>query len=60
MTDGTKTARVALSGNYLSSSWTLSSDGKGGTTVVDPTTSANWQDLKVGAGGWVTGIRHRP
>ena len=52
VTDGTKTARVALSGNYLSSSWTLSSDGRGGTTVVDP----NWQDLKVGGGGWVTGI----
>ena len=29
VTEGTKTARVALSGNYLSSSWTLSSDGKG-------------------------------
>jgi hypothetical protein len=54
--DGAKTARIALSGNYLSSTWTLSSDGNGGTTVVDPTTSANWQTLKVGGGGWVTGI----
>ena len=36
--DGAKTARIALSGDYLSSTWTLSSDGKGGTTVVDPTT----------------------
>ncbi len=56
VTDGAETARIALSGNYLSSTWTLSSDGKGGTTVVDPTTSANWQTLKVGGGGWVTGI----
>ena len=54
--DGAKTARIALSGDYLSSTWTLSSDGKGGTTVVDPTTSANWQTLDVGGGGWVTGI----
>jgi hypothetical protein len=38
VTDGAKTASIALSGNYLSSSWTLSSDDKGGTTVVDPTT----------------------
>ncbi len=34
VTDGTKTARVALSGNYLSSSWTLSSDGKGGNGMT--------------------------
>ena len=56
VTDGAKTARIALSGDYLSSTWTLSSDGKGGTTVVDPTTSTNWQTLDVGGGGWVTGI----
>jgi len=37
VTDGAKSARIALSGNYLSSTWTLSSDGKGGTSVVDPT-----------------------
>ena len=40
VTDGTKTARIALSGNYLSSTWTLSNDGKGGTSVVDPTLPA--------------------
>ena len=56
VTEGTKTARVALSGNYLSSSWTLSSDGKGGTVVVDP----NWQDLKVGGGGFVRGLDIAP
>ncbi len=40
VTDGTKTARVALSGDYLRSTWTLSSDGEGGTRVVDPTLPA--------------------
>ena len=60
VTDGAKTAHIALSGNYLSSTWTLSSDGKGGTTVVDPTTSANWQTLSVGAGGFVRGLDIAP
>ena len=36
VTDGTQTANIALSGNYLTSGWTLSSDGHGGTVVVDP------------------------
>ena len=40
VSDGTKTARIALSGNYLSSTWTVSNDGKGGTSVVDPTLPA--------------------
>src|SRR5204863_1711828 len=31
VTDGSRTANIALSGNYLSSGWTLSSDGHGGT-----------------------------
>ena len=56
VTDGAETARIALSGNYLSSTWTLSSDGKGGTVVVDP----NWQDLKVGGGGFVRGLDIAP
>src|SRR5208283_4971498 len=56
VTDGAKTARIALSGDYRSSTWTLSSDGKGGTVVVDLTTSANWQTLEVGGGGYATGI----
>ena len=60
VTDGTHTANIALLGNYLSSSWTLSSDGNGGTVVVDPVTSNNWQTLKVGAGGWLTGIDIAP
>ena len=36
VTDGSNTAKIALRGNYLSSGWTLSSDGNGGTSVVDP------------------------
>ncbi|HXU98968.1 MAG TPA: hypothetical protein VG166_00540 [Caulobacteraceae bacterium] len=40
VTDGTHTAHVHLTGNYLSSTWTLSNDGLGGTVVVDPTAPA--------------------
>ena len=36
VTSGTQTANIALSGNYLTSGWTLSGDGHGGTIVVDP------------------------
>jgi hypothetical protein len=37
VTDGTNTATLDLTGNYLASTWTLSSDGHGGTDIVDPT-----------------------
>ena len=60
VTDGTHTANIALVGNYLSSNWDLSSDGNGGTVVVDPASSNNWQPLAVGGGGWVTGIDIAP
>ena len=60
VTDGTHTANIALVGNYLSSTWDLSSDGNGGTVVVDPVASNNWQTLKVGAGGWLTGMDIAP
>src|ERR1700722_2996542 len=56
ITDGVHTANIALQGDYLASTWTLSSDGNGGTTVVDPVASSNWQPLDVGAGGCITGI----
>jgi hypothetical protein len=36
VTDGSHTARVALLGNYLASTFVTSSDGHGGTSVVDP------------------------
>jgi len=36
VSDGTHTARIALAGDYTGSTWTASSDGAGGVTVVDP------------------------
>jgi len=36
VTDGTHTAKITLSGDYLASVFKVSSDGHGGTTVVDP------------------------
>jgi len=60
VTDGSHTANIALVGDYLSSGWTLSSDGSGGTIVVDPVSTNNWQTLKVGAGGYLTGIDIAP
>ena len=60
VTDGAKTARIALSGNYLSSTWTLSSDGKGGTTVVDPTPPPIGRTSRSAAAALSDGIEHRP
>ncbi|MDE2375117.1 MAG: hypothetical protein KGL96_12885, partial [Hyphomicrobiales bacterium] len=60
VSDGTHTANIALQGDYLSSTWDLSSDGKGGTIVVDPTSTNTWQTLPVGAGGFVTGMDIAP
>jgi hypothetical protein len=36
VTDGTHTAAIAMLGNYLASTFVPSSDGHGGTNVVDP------------------------
>src|SRR5262249_37103233 len=36
VTDGVHTANISLEGDYLLSSWDLSSDGHGGTVVIDP------------------------
>ena len=36
VSDGTHTANIALLGNYMASSFVASSDGHGGTSVVDP------------------------
>ena len=41
VTDGTHTAEIALSGNYLASSFVTSTDGAGGVDVVDPPTTAS-------------------
>jgi hypothetical protein len=37
VTDGTHTAKIKLSGDYTASTFKVSSDGHGGTKVVDPT-----------------------
>ena len=60
VTDGTETANITLVGDYLSSTWDLSSDGHGGVTVVDPVTNTTWQTLKVGGGGYVRGLDVAP
>src|SRR5262249_37174128 len=60
VSNGIATVNLSLQGNYLSSTWTVSSDGHGGTMVVDPVASTNWQELKIGAGGWLTGIDIAP
>jgi hypothetical protein len=36
VTDGSHTAHIHFTGNYTKSVWTVSSDGHGGTIVVDP------------------------
>jgi hypothetical protein len=36
VTGGTHSANIALLGNYLASTFVASSDGHGGTNVVDP------------------------
>jgi hypothetical protein len=41
VTDGTHTANIALLGNYLASTFVASSDGHGGTLVVDPPANQN-------------------
>jgi hypothetical protein len=38
VSDGSHTANIALLGNYIASSFAVSSDGHGGTLVVDPPT----------------------
>jgi hypothetical protein len=60
ITDGIHTANIALQGNYLSSTWTVSSDGFGGTLVVDPVANSNWKPLALGGGGFVTGLDVAP
>jgi hypothetical protein len=37
VTDGTHTAKITLIGNYTASTWTVASDGHGGTSIHDPT-----------------------
>ena len=50
VSDGSHTANIKLAGDYLGSGWTLSSDGNGGTTVVDPSLYPNATNTGVQAG----------
>ncbi len=43
VTDGTHTANIALLGNYLASTFVASSDGHGGTSIVDPLLTSSSQ-----------------
>ena len=60
VSNGAETVKIALTGDYLSSTWSLSNDGSGGVNVVDPTVSTNWQMMKVGAGGFADGLDEAP
>ena len=60
ITNGTETTNIDLVGDYLSSYWDLSSDGNGGTVVVDPTPANSWQPINIGAGGFITGMDIAP
>jgi len=43
VTDGSHTANIALLGDYMASTFVTSSDGHGGTNVVDPTATGTSQ-----------------
>jgi hypothetical protein len=45
VTDGTHAANIALLGNYMASVFVPSSDGHGGTSVVDPPALGGVQPL---------------
>jgi hypothetical protein len=45
VSDGSHTANIALLGNYLASTFVASSDGHGGTNIIDPPASANSNNL---------------
>jgi autotransporter passenger strand-loop-strand repeat protein len=45
VTDGTDTAHILLLGNYMASTFTLSNDTHGGTSIVDPHVSASVASL---------------
>jgi hypothetical protein len=40
VTDGIHTANIALLGNYMASTFVTSSDGHGGTYIVDPSVAS--------------------
>ena len=50
VTDGTHTAKITLIGDYLASTFTLASDGSGGTLVTDPPKTAALATAMAGFG----------
>ena len=48
VTDGAHAANIALLGNYLASTFVASSDGHGGTSVVDPPAASAIQNALLG------------
>ena len=63
VTDGTHTAKFKLAGNYTTSTFSVSSDGHGGTTVLDPTKAtsthafiAAMASFRADAGGPITSV----
>ena len=54
VTDGIHTARIALLGNYTGSTFTASSDGNGGTIIIDPATGPPSPDAFIAA---MAGVR---
>jgi hypothetical protein len=65
VTDGTHTAKIRLWGDYLGSTFAVSSDGHGGTSVVDPPPGrvdvfvAAMAGLSPAAGPTVAGAAHQ-
>jgi len=45
--DGSHTANIALLGNYIVSTFVTSSDGHGGTSVVDPSATETSQTSRL-------------
>jgi hypothetical protein len=57
VTDGTHTAKISLVGNYLTSNFIASSDGHGGTDVIDPKSNPGVGAVQMGAAhGFITAM----
>jgi len=55
VTNGTHTAKIKLTGNYTTSTFTVSSDSHGGTKVVDPTAPAQAHAFVAAMAGFAAG-----
>lgn len=57
VTDGAHTANVALLGNYLASTFVASSDGHGGTSVIQVPSQSSANDSITHPQSWITSRR---